>query len=849
MKYHCLLTLLLSFLLNATSVFSQLVPFSFSGTIKNWNTKTKEHAVTVYFLQEGRTLSRSLSKENGSYVISAKIDPSKKFELYFAKPNMVTKKALFDFSKFNYKKIVKNNRNNTYEIKTLEQLNVDLFKSIKDTSIDFSFLKTEYIAEFSWDGDKVVKDEDKYKNVSKKIEDLLVKAKEIENKKNKFDSFVKSGNSAFAKDQLEKAIENYDSALVIKSDEKIKSKIESIKKEIEKREASSQLKIQIDNFIKSGDSLHKLDQLEDAKLNYEKALSLDNKNAIVKSKINEIDYKKKFEEAKKNEDAKDYDLAIANYEECLQLNLDKTKKIQIQGNIDRLTKQKDKSKIEEEAKKRIDEGDAKISVAKPDTTQIKEAIELYEKAKNLLNKKGYKNSKLIKVANERIKNANDLKKKSSLELFENQLPKVIKKVKKAVDGGNMNKEKIDEINEILKGKFYNDKEVKDDPRLLKLRKTISVYEDFNRKKNAAYLLVKQEKLKPAEDALNTVEKFISKNSKFIPSFERDVIIKSRDSIANIIKANKEKPNNNDTDTTKPIVKENILPELGVPSSDSTPGFATLINADLFNKNAKKAPLLDAFEKMENERIFKNEMNYYDLKTNKHKSDEIILNKTNSLEKQQVQFYNNLMAKIQFSNEVKVFTENKHQENATNIVANENSKKVIKILIDSLNFKLNKNITDNQKVKALNNNKILEDQKNLLDQQNIDGFDALKEKDSIQEYVVEVNIKKNESMTNNLVLNEKEKDSINSIEVNEVKKPNFLKNSKGEQYKIGFTEEKFIKGEKVLITRRVIVDKNYHGDVYLKYDSLNSLTTYFKNGQSISQDIWVVETEKSNLVKN
>ena len=118
MKYHYLLTLLVSLLLNTSSVFSQLVPFSFSGTIENWNTKSKEHAVTVYFLQEGRTLSRSLSKENGSYVISAKIDPSKKFELYFAKPNMVTKKALFDFSNFNYKKIVKNNKINTYEINT-----------------------------------------------------------------------------------------------------------------------------------------------------------------------------------------------------------------------------------------------------------------------------------------------------------------------------------------------------------------------------------------------------------------------------------------------------------------------------------------------------------------------------------------------------------------------------------------------------------------------------------------------------------------------------------------------------------------------------------------------------------
>ena len=844
MKYHYLLTLLLSFLLSASSVFSQLVPFSFSGSIENWNTKSKEHAVTVYFLQEGRTLSRSLSKENGSYVISAKIDPSKKFELYFAKPNMVTKKALFDFSDFNYKKIVKNNKNNSYEIKTLEQLNVDLFKKIKDTSIDFSFLNTEYIAEFSWDGSQVVKDEDKFKNVSKKIDDLLIKATEIENKKNKFDLFVKSGNSAFSKDQLEKAIENYDSALVIKSNDKIKRKIESIKEEIEKREASSKLKIQIDNFIKSGDSLQKLDQLEDAKSNYEKALSLDNMNAIIKNKIKEVsskmayndkleNYKKKFDEAKNNETAKEYDLAISNYKECLQII--PNKKNTIQNQIKRINIIKKQLSIEEEAKKIIAEGDAKINGVIP---YYKEAIQLYTKALNHVSK--YPNSKIIKTANEKIKNANNLQKSTDLEIFNDQ-------IRKATEAVNNGPSSFSKAKNILNSAPMKNK--KNDPKVKSLLKKMTIYEAFLRKKSAAHTLVKNQNLKQAIDAFNSAKKFSSKNSKFIPTFEGDAIIKSRDSIANIIKTNKEKPKNNDSDTTKPIVKENILPDLGVPSSDSTPGFSTLINADLFNKNSKKAPLLDGFEKMEKERIFKNEMNYYSLKTNENKVDEIILNKTNSLENQQIEFYNKLMAKISFSNEVQIFTEKKHQENTANIVTNEHSKNEITILIDSLNIKLNDQITSNQKENSLSNNKILKNQKIVLDQQNIDGFDALKEKDSINEYVVEVNIKKNESMTNNLVLNEKSKDSINYIEINEVKNPNYLKNSNGDQYKIGVTEEKFIKGSKIVITRRVIVDENYHGDVYLKYDSLHSLTTYFKNGQSISQDKWVVETEKSNLVKN
>ena len=68
-----------------------------------------------------------------------------------------------------------------------------------------------------------------------------------------------------------------------------------------------------------------------------------------------------------------------------------------------------------------------------------------------------------------------------------------------------------------------------------------------------------------------------------------------------------------------------------------------------------------------------------------------------------------------------------------------------------------------------------------------------------------------------------------------------------------TEEVFKKGpegmEDQKITRRVVVDENYHGDVYIRFEKLNRETTYTKNNKLISKDVWILETQNAKLVKN
>ena len=73
----------------------------------------------------------------------------------------------------------------------------------------------------------------------------------------------------------------------------------------------------------------------------------------------------------------------------------------------------------------------------------------------------------------------------------------------------------------------------------------------------------------------------------------------------------------------------------------------------------------------------------------------------------------------------------------------------------------------------------------------------------------------------------------------------LLNSKGVPYEKGITQGVFSKGEKgktqLLITRRVRIDENNNADVYLRHESPSSVTTYTKNGASITEYTWNIES--------
>ncbi len=73
----------------------------------------------------------------------------------------------------------------------------------------------------------------------------------------------------------------------------------------------------------------------------------------------------------------------------------------------------------------------------------------------------------------------------------------------------------------------------------------------------------------------------------------------------------------------------------------------------------------------------------------------------------------------------------------------------------------------------------------------------------------------------------------------------LVNNKGIPYEKGITQGVFSKGEKgktqVLITRRVKIDEKNNADVYLRHESPSSVTTYTKNGATITEYTWNIES--------
>jgi len=122
-----------------------------------------------------------------------------------------------------------------------------------------------------------------------------------------------------------------------------------------------------------------------------------------------------------------------------------------------------------------------------------------------------------------------------------------------------------------------------------------------------------------------------------------------------------------------------------------------------------------------------------------------------------------------------------------------------------------------------------------------------------------NIKNNDSLSRvvNISLQNQQKENADYVADNtkkmdeyrqaepEKSKGSGMLNSKGIPYQKGITQGVFAKGEKgktrMLVTRRVKVDENNNVDVYIRNEAPNTVTTYTKNGNTINEYTWNVES--------
>jgi tetratricopeptide (TPR) repeat protein len=171
------------------------------------------------------------------------------------------------------------------------------------------------------------------------IEKILKEQKDLQAN---FDKFVADGDAGMSAEDYDKAIQNYESALGLKEDAAVKTKLENAKKKKEEKaadeEAAKALEEKYNQLIADADKAFDSKTYEDARSKYQEALGLKPTESHPAARISEIDgilkkqkeeedaankleedYKKLIAEGNAAFGTEDWDGSIAKYEEALKL--------------------------------------------------------------------------------------------------------------------------------------------------------------------------------------------------------------------------------------------------------------------------------------------------------------------------------------------------------------------------------------------------------------------------------------------------------------------------------------------------------------------------------------------------
>jgi len=166
--------------------------------------------------------------------------------------------------------------------------------------INFRYLTNKVRPEYlTWKLDyKLLKSEEEKQN-----------EKEQEDNRKKFNEYVGYGNDAIRLNKIENAIKCFRKALEYSpNNQEIISLIGELKQELQNKNESEASREKYDSFISQGNEYLRLNKIENAIASFKKALELDPSNAIVKSKINELE--NALEQDRRNEANSE---AINNY--------------------------------------------------------------------------------------------------------------------------------------------------------------------------------------------------------------------------------------------------------------------------------------------------------------------------------------------------------------------------------------------------------------------------------------------------------------------------------------------------------------------------------------------------------
>ena len=265
-------------LLVCRHVDAQLVEIIIPGSVNNFDSKAKIFGATLYLVQDGITISKSITTNTGAYTIAGKLNTSIPFELIVSKPNHITKKVYFDFKNITTK-------GQDISVQAVEELIIELFALKKGITITIG--SADYAEKFTWDNDqKIAIPDEEHKKLSQEKIINLYKEAELSAQLSILDS--KATASAQAKN-YESAIAYADSALALKQNDSIllKKKL-SYQTALTSLLADEKKSDDVKLLLSSGDSLFILAKYPEASVKYNEVLKKDPLNISAKKKLDNI---------------------------------------------------------------------------------------------------------------------------------------------------------------------------------------------------------------------------------------------------------------------------------------------------------------------------------------------------------------------------------------------------------------------------------------------------------------------------------------------------------------------------------------------------------------------------------
>ena len=215
------------------------------------------------------------------------------------------------------------------------QIPLDMTIFPKEDKIDYSIVNNQPVGKLRIfeDGlglDNVYNDQRK-SEIDKFFKQIENEAKQ---KEIKFNDLVSNGNKSFSKNDFATAINKYEEALKIKSDNIVSSQLETAKKNLDLANAQKEQEKQYDSFISSGDQSLKTSDFQSALEQYNKAKELIPANQTAYDKIKNLEklkqavkeqeiakeFNAKMDEAKSSFESKDYSKAISLYNEAAKID-------------------------------------------------------------------------------------------------------------------------------------------------------------------------------------------------------------------------------------------------------------------------------------------------------------------------------------------------------------------------------------------------------------------------------------------------------------------------------------------------------------------------------------------------